>query len=124
MNRITSYNVCYTKLLRGYGLYAGTANLYKDVVPNKLNVKIGTAVAFSAVKPQNGGMSMGNEYNAAMEYTFGPFMSISLIGAYVTLGDFFDSNDDSHGSDINSIYYDGRPVNPWTVMLVYKWLMF
>jgi len=108
----------------GYGLYAGTANLYKDVVPNKLNVKIGTAVAFSAVKPQNGGMSMGNEYNAAMEYTFGPFMSISLIGAYVTLGDFFDSNDDSHGSDINSIYYDGRPVNPWTVMLVYKWLMF
>ena len=108
----------------GYGLYAGTANFYKDIIPNKFNIKIGSALAYSAVKPQNGGDFLGTEFNAAVKYTFGPFMNIGLHGAYMSLGDFFDSNDSGHGTDINGIYNTARPTNPWTVMLVYQWLMF
>lgn len=108
----------------GYGLYAATFNVYKDFIPHKFNAKIGSAFAYSAVKPQNGGDFLGLEVNSALKYTFGPFMSLELVGAYMKLGDFFDSNDYSHGTDINGIYSTDRPTNPWTVMLVYKWLMF
>ena len=50
-------------------------------------------------------------------------MSIELHGAYMWLGDFFDSRDDSHGSSVNGNSAT-RPVNPYTVFIVYKWLMF
>lgn len=107
----------------GYGLTGGTFTANYDFVPNKINLKLGAAAALSTVAPQNGGTFMGTEFNGAVRYTFGPFMSLELHAAYLSLGDFFDSNDASHGSDINGSYTT-RPVNPWTAFLVYKWLMF
>ena len=108
----------------GYGLTAGTVNFYRDIIPHKLNAKVGAAMAYSAVKPQDAGNFMGTELNAALKYSFGPFMSLELHGANMWLGEFFDSNDNSHGTDINGIYNTTRPTDPWTVFLVYKWLMF
>lgn len=108
----------------GYGLFGGTFNISRDFIPNRINGKIGAAMALSSVEPQNGGKMMGTEINAAVKYSFGPFMSLELHGANLWLGDFFDSNDASHGTDINGIYNDTKPTNPWTVFLVFKWLMF
>lgn len=107
----------------GYGLIGGTLNVYHDLIPNKLNVKAGMASAISQSKPQGGGWSLGNEINGAVTYTLGPFMSIEMHAAYLWLGDFFDSRDDSHGSSING-NASSRPVNPYTAFIVYKWLMF
>lgn len=107
----------------GYGLIGGTANVAYDIIPNRLNVKAGTAMSISQAKPQGGGWSLGNEMNGSVSYTIGPFMSLELHGAYLWLGDFFDSVDGSHGSSINGNSLT-RPVNPFTAFIVYKWLMF
>ena len=107
----------------GYGLIGGTLNVYHDFIPNKLNAKIGTAMAVSPAKPQNGGRDLGKEFNAAITYTLGPYMSVEMHGAKMWLGDFFDSSDASHGSSINGNSLT-RPENPCTVFIVYKWLMF
>jgi len=107
----------------GYGLIAGTSNVAYDLIPNKLNAKIGTAMGISPVKPQGGGRSIGTELNGAVTYSLGPFMSLEIHGAYLWLGDFYDSQDNSHGSSINGNSAT-RPVNPFTVFVVYKWLMF
>jgi hypothetical protein len=107
----------------GYGLNAFTVNAYHDIIPNKLNVKIGGAQGFSNVIPANGGNNMGTEVNAAIKYRLGVFMSVELHAANLWLGDFYDSNDDTYSSDING-GYDVRPPDPWTVFLVYKWLLF
>jgi hypothetical protein len=107
----------------GYGLNAFTFNAHHDIIPNKLNVKIGGAQGLSNIIPQNGGANLGTELNAAIKYKLGVFMSLELHGANLWLGDFYDSNDDTYSSDINGSY-DVRPSNPWTVFIVYKWLIF
>ncbi|MBI9065948.1 MAG: hypothetical protein JEZ09_01570 [Salinivirgaceae bacterium] len=108
----------------GYGITAGTFNIYKDIVPNKINLKVGSAFGLSTIKPENGGKTMGTEVNFAAKYSLGPFMSIELHAAHLWLGNFYDSSDDSHGTDINGLNYDSRPVNPWTAFIAFKWLMF
>ena len=50
-------------------------------------------------------------------------MSLELHGAYLMLGDFYDSKQSAYGSPVNG-GIDGRPANPWTAFLVFKWLMF
>jgi hypothetical protein len=107
----------------GYGLNAFTINAYHDLIPNKLNLKIGAAQGFSNVNPQGGGNNLGTELNAAIKYNLGVFMSVELHAANLWLGDFYDSNDDSYSSDINGSF-TGRPTDPWTVFIVYKWLIF
>lgn len=108
----------------GYGVTAATINLHKDIIPNRFNVKLGGAKGFSTVAPQNGGKDIGTEINAALRYNLGPFMSVELHGAHLWLGDFFESNDASHGTDINGENYSGIPSNPWTAFITFKWLMF
>ncbi|MGE0077596.1 MAG: hypothetical protein AB7S48_07040 [Bacteroidales bacterium] len=107
----------------GYGLTAATANFSKGVIPNKLNAKIGTAMALSNVQPAGGGAFMGAEINGNISYNFGPFMSFELHGAYLMLGDFYESKQSSYGSSVNG-GLDKKPVNPWTAFVVFKWLMF
>lgn len=107
----------------GYGLTAATANFSRGIIPNKLNAKIGGAFALSNVQPTGGGFFMGSEINGAISYNFGPFMSLELHSAYLMLGDFYDSNESSHGSDVNGVSTK-RPTNPWTAFVVFKWLMF
>ncbi len=107
----------------GYGLIGGTMNVAYDLIPHKLNAKAGTAGAISPAQPQGGGRILGMELNGAFSYNIGPYMSIEMHGAYMWLGDFFDSRDESHGSSVNGNSAT-RPVNPYTVFVVYKWLMF
>lgn len=107
----------------GYGLTAATLNFSKGIIPHKLNVKIGGAFAMSNVQPLGGGFLMGTEINGNIAYNFGPFMSLELHGAYLMLGDFYDSKQSSYGSPVNG-GLDTRPVNPWTAFLVFKWLIF
>lgn len=102
----------------GYGLLGGTVNLSHDVVPHKINTKVGFAWAGSRIAPDDGGKHIGTEANAKIGYTFGPFMTMELHGAYLWLGDFYDSQD-VRAEDITE-----KPVNPWTTFLVFKWLMF
>jgi hypothetical protein len=107
----------------GYGMTAATLNASKGIIPNLLNVKIGGAVAMSNVKPSGGGYLVGTEVNGNIAYNFGPFMSLELHAAYLTLGDFYDSKQSAYGSPVNG-GLDTRPVNPWTAFMVFKWLIF
>jgi len=107
----------------GYGLTSVNLNASKGIIPYKLNVKAGGALALSNVQPLGGGFLIGTEINGNIAYNFGPFISLELHGAYLMLGDFYDSNQSSYGSDVNGTATD-RPVNPWTAFLVFKWLMF
>lgn len=107
----------------GYGLTASTLTFSKSIIPNRFNAKLGGAFALSNVQPKEGGYIMGTELNGAIMYNFGPFMSIELHGAYLMLGDFYDSKENSHGSAVNG-NLDKRPTNPWTAFVVFKWLMF
>jgi len=107
----------------GYGLTAATLNLSRGIVPHKLNGKIGGAFALSNVQPLGGGFFMGTEVNAGLSYNFGPFMSLELHGAYLMLGDFYDSKQSSYSSSVNG-NSNKRPLNPWTAFAVFKWLMF
>ena len=101
----------------GYGLAGGTINLGHDFIPYKLHGKVGLASAFSNVEPTRGGRFMGLEGNFKIGYQLGVFMELELHAAYLWLGDFYDSPSVNGGSS-------ERPVNPYTSLLVFKWLMF
>lgn len=122
VNRFTPLVADYSNM--GYGLFGGTMNASYDVIPHKINAKVGTAYAMSVAEPTGGGVNLGTELNGNISYNFGPFMSVGIHGAYVWLGDFYDSNDTRYGSDVNGEYNDDRPINPWTAFVVFKWLMF
>jgi hypothetical protein len=107
----------------GYGLTATTFNFNKGIIPHKCNAKIGGAFAMSNVQPAGGGFLIGTELNGNLAWNFGPYMSLELHGAYLMLGDFYDSKQSSYGSSVNG-NSDTRPVNPWTTFLVFKWLLF
>ncbi len=108
----------------GYGFLGGTANYSKSIIPNRFQAKIGTAAAMSNATPVGGGNFMGVEANAGLVYNLGTFMSIEMHGAYMWLGDFFDSADSRYGVAVNGGVQGVRPDNPWTMFIVYKWLMF
>ena len=62
----------------GYGLSAATLTYSKGLIPNKVNAKVGSAIAFSNIQPTGGGTNMGTEINGSIAYNFGPFMSLEL----------------------------------------------
>tara|TARA_B100001115_G_C15847212_1_gene427559 strand:+ start:61 stop:1632 length:1572 start_codon:yes stop_codon:yes gene_type:complete len=101
----------------GYGLMGGTFNVYHDIIDNKLNIKAGTAAAFSNVNPQGGGNQLGIELNGRISWQPQVYMQLELHAAKLWLGDFYDSP----AVNANA---SSRPDNPWTVFLTYKWLMF
>ena len=107
----------------GYGLTYANLSASKGIIPNKLNTKIGVSAGLSNVQPAGGGAFIGAEVNGNIQYNFGPYMSLELHGAYLSLGDFYDSKQAAYGSPVNGDI-DGRPANPWTAFLVFKWLMF
>ena len=101
----------------GYGLTGGTINLSKAFIPYKLDGKVGLATAISNVAPLRGGQFMGLESNLKVGYQLGVFMQLEFHAAYLWLGDFYDSPITNGG-------VEERPVNPYTSLLVFKWLMF
>lgn len=102
----------------GYGISSLHINASKDIIPHKLNAKLGFAGAFSNAIPNGGGTYIGTEANVTVAYQLGVFMSLEFHAANLWLGDFYDSkivNGDENGV---------RPVNPYTAFVAFKWLMF
>lgn len=109
----------------GYGLAAGTLVFSRGIIPNRLIAKAGSALAFSNAEPLLGGRHIGTEANAALICNVGTYMSMELHGAYMWLGDFYESSEETYGSSINGNFPSGtRPFNPYTAFVVFKWLMF
>lgn len=101
----------------GLGLAGGTLSISRGLIPNRWYAKLGAAAGFSQVQPGQGGHHIGTEVNAMTGLQLGPFMNLEAHGAWMQLGDFYDSPVMNGGMD-------ERPVNPWTAFLVFKWLMF
>lgn len=117
-NVVNRYVAAVTDLSNlGYGLTGGTVNLSKDFIPYKLDGKLGMATAISNVDPLRGGRFIGLESNLKLGYQLGVFMQLEFHAAYLWLGDFYDSPITNGG-------VEERPVNPYTSLLVFKWLMF
>lgn len=101
----------------GYGLSGGTLNFHRSFKPNKLDAKIGMAYAMSNVKPAGGGNVLGTEVNFKLRYVPKVFMDLELHAAYLSLGNFYDS-------PVMNGNQTSRPVDPWMVLMVYRWLIF
>ncbi len=118
-NVVNRFNAAIVDLSNiGYGMVGGTVNLSKDLIPHRLNGKVGLAYANSVATPELGGNHVGTEFNGKIAYTFGPFMNLELHGAYLSLGDFYES------PDVRAEEITEKPVDPWTAFIVFKWLMF
>ena len=101
----------------GLGQIGGTINFSKSFVPNKFSGKIGVALAQSLNDPEGGGTMVGTELNFKVVYQPAVFMNLELHGAYLMLGDFYDS-------PVMNGNVTERPDNPYTLFLLFKWLMF
>lgn len=101
----------------GYGITSIHVNAAKDIIPHKLNTKLGVATAKSNAVPAGGGKNIGFEANMKVSYQLGVFMSLEFHAAHMWLGDFYDSRRVNGGADL-------RPANPYTAFISYKWLMF
>lgn len=100
----------------GYGVTGLFLNLYKDIIPNKFNGKIGIATAYSMVAPPGGKTDIGTEFNAEFRYNLKVFLTLSVSGAYLKLGDFYKSPVTSNTGL--------KPTNPWVCFTTLNWLMF
>ncbi len=100
----------------GYGVTALFTNYMRDWIPNKLNTKMGLAMAFSNVIPKGGGSLIGTELNFELRYNLKVFLSWTFSAAYMKVGDFYDSKDVT--------YFGHKPKDPWVVFTTLNWLMF
>ena len=101
----------------GYGMTGGTVNVGYDIIPNKFHSKIGGAFAMSNQEPTGGGAFIGWEINGKLVYDLGAFLSIEAHGAFMGLGDFYNSK------AVNGDQ-DSKPADPWTTAIGLKWLIF
>ena len=101
----------------GYGMTGGTLNVGYDIIPNKFHSKIGGAFAMSNQEPAGGGSFIGWEVNGKLVYDLGAFLSIEAYGAFMGLGDFYNSK-------LVNGNLDSKPVDPWTTAIGLKWLIF
>ena len=109
----------------GYGLNAATVRATKAIIPHKLILSANGGFALSNTKPNGGGLYMGTEANLGLIWKIKTFMELELRGANVWLGDFYDApyaNGDQFVDADKRL--NERPVDPWTVFLAFKWLMF
>lgn len=90
---------------QGFGLAAAIATASYDLVPNKLNLKLGTAVAScfadpppfrelasAAAAPRDRGRLIGMELNAELVYQIRFLMNVGLHTGVLFRGDFYDGN--------------------------------
>lgn len=101
----------------GYGVTGLFLSASSDVFPNKLMVKLGSALAISNIAPNGGGNIVGSELNFEAQYTYKVFLTFGFSAGYMKMGDFYDSPDVT--------YNFKRPSHdPWVVFLNMMWLMF
>ena len=102
---------------QGFGLRSVIATGAYDLIPNKLNLKLGVGHAQSTVTPPENtpgvarGRIIGTELNAELRYTFRYLMTVGLHGGYMLRGNF----------------YNGNPrvtANPWAAFTTFTWYAF
>ncbi|WP_224240385.1 hypothetical protein [Hyalangium gracile] len=102
---------------QGFGLRSVIATGAMDLIPNKLNLKLGGALATSDVTPPRWvddverGRFIGAEVNAELRYTIRYLMTVGLHTGYMFKGSF----------------YDGAPrvtKNPWAAFTTFTWYAF
>ncbi|HYO67110.1 MAG TPA: hypothetical protein VEU33_13635 [Archangium sp.] len=102
---------------QGFGLQSVIATGAYDLLPNKLNLKLGVAHAQSSVTPPETtpgvarGRVIGTELNAELRYTLRYLMTVGLHGGYMFRGSF----------------YNGNPrvtANPWAAFTTFTWYAF
>lgn len=102
---------------QGYGLQTVLATGAYDLVPNKLNLKVGAGYAASTVTPPENtpgvarGRFVGAEINAELRYTIRYLMTVGLHGGYMFRGNFYDGN-----SRVTT--------NPWAAFTTFTWYAF
>lgn len=101
----------------GYGFAGGSLSGAFDMIPNKFRLKAAVGTGFASVAPSEGGNYIGSEVNFNLSYRLKVFMDLELHAAYLQLGDFFDSPKLNGG-------VENRPIDPWTVFVTLKWIMF
>lgn len=110
----------------GFGMTSATLNASYDVVPSKLEIKLGGAVARSNIKPIAGERFIGAEVNGRISWRFRPLVALEAHAAYLSLGKFFESPEivePPDGFDAQNPVAGPRPQNPWTAFLSLRWLM-
>jgi hypothetical protein len=100
----------------GYGVTGLFLNASKDLIQNKLNLKLGAAAAFSNVTPPGGGNMIGTEVNFELMYTYKVLFNLGIHGGYMFAGDFYNSPGTTN--------YQGKPQNPWVLFSTMSWYMF
>ncbi|WP_257459313.1 hypothetical protein [Archangium lipolyticum] len=102
---------------QGFGLKTVLATGAYDLIPNKLNLKLGAGYAESTVTPPENtpgvgrGRVIGTEINAELRYTIRYLMTVGLHGGYMFRGNF----------------YNGNPrvtTNPWAGFTTFTWYAF
>ncbi|MCX6136101.1 MAG: hypothetical protein NTV54_01205 [Ignavibacteriales bacterium] len=101
----------------GLGTTALVLNASYGAIPNKLSLKAGAAHGISNVNPKGGASTIGTEVNVRAVYNLGVFLSVEFHAAYMWLGDFYDSK-------LINANRASRPDDPWTSMLIFRWLIF
>ena len=102
---------------RGYGLQTAILTASKDLVPDTLTLKLGTAVARSDADPPPSpdnvrrGRTLGAEFNAELLWQIRYLMTVGLHAGYLAVGDFYDVN----------LQVDA---NPYAVFSTFTWYGF
>jgi hypothetical protein len=115
---------------QGYGLRSVIATGAMDLIPNKLNLKLGAALAASDVKPPDlvedvrRGRFIGAEVNAELKYHIRYLMTVGLHAGYMFKGSFYDGA----GEDLT---LEGGPsgtervtTNPFAAFTTFTWYAF
>lgn len=109
----------------GFGLNTAVFRVNKALIPHKLILSANGAFAYANAKPSRGGYYLGSEANLGVVWKIKTFMELELRGAHVWLGDFYDSPYTNGDQFVNfDERLNKRPLDPWTVFLAFKWLMF
>ncbi|WP_326491715.1 hypothetical protein [Myxococcus stipitatus] len=102
---------------QGFGLRAGIATAAWDIVPNKLNLKVGTGLANAGASPPRWdpavrrGRFIGAEVNAELRYHIRYLMTVGLHGGYLFRGSFYDGS-----TTVKS--------DPWAAFTTFTWYAF
>ncbi len=84
---------------QGFGLQAGILSAAYDLIPNKLNLKLGGAFAQAGATPPEltagvlRGRTIGTEINAEIKYHIRYLMTVGLHGGYMFKGDFYNGSE-------------------------------
>lgn len=116
---------------QGYGLQTAIVTAQKDLIPYRLNLKVGGAIARSSVSPKpvqidgnedgdvedpedviiERGRTIGAEVNVELKYHLKYLMTFGLHGGYMFTGNFYNANEQVDG-------------NAWAAFSTFTWYGF